>query len=96
MVFWACVLGAQKKSFYGEWEEIEETRGDGSRCLSLMAARLPIATFIDGFNTVFHLGLLRGNLNPLWLPFNFAFGCFLKEENGTALGRTITLFSRET
>lgn len=65
MVFWACVLGAQKKSFYGEWEEIEETREMVAAVYLSWAARLPIATFIDGFNTVFHLGLLRGNLNPL-------------------------------
>lgn len=51
-----CFFGFQK-SFYGEWMRIrgEKEAWEIVAAVYLFCCRLPIARFIDGFNTVFHL-----------------------------------------
>ena len=87
--FWACVLGAQKKSFYGEWMRKRDFWREivAAACLSLSCPRLPIATFIDGFNTVFHLGLSWcGATLILGLYFNFCFVVYVVRKRHRLLG----------
>lgn len=110
LCWWACVpVGAQKKkkkAFMGsEWEDgrrvkkkrDESWKGDSSRCLSL--GWLPIATFIDGFNTVFHLGLgyvgLRFDHSFVFLYF-FPFYFSSRKKDCALFGRSSTLSSLET
>lgn len=104
-----CACGCpkeKKKAFMGsEWEDgrrvkkkrDESWKGDSSRCLSL--GWLPIATFIDGFNTVFHLGLgylgLRFDHSFVFLYF-FPFYFSSRKKDCALFGRSSTLSSLET
>ena len=78
-----------KKSFYGEWMRKRDFSREivAAACLSLSCPRLPIATFIDGFNTVFHLGLSWCVATLiLGLYFNFCFIVYVVRKRHRLLG----------
>ncbi len=78
-----------KKSFYGEWMRKRDFWWEivAAVCLSLSCPRLPIATFIDGFNTVFHLGLSWCVATLiLGLYFNFCFIVYVVRKRHRLLG----------